>query len=94
MDPPSGFIIYTIGAFKSRLRGSMFWILAGLWVAEAPDFLVRTLRPAWPACTFMILSRGESGCHKTSCELERTCGAGMVGMTLRRLHGPSTILEL
>ena len=37
VDPPEGPIVYTIGALESRIGGSTFWILPGVWVRATED---------------------------------------------------------
>ena len=42
VDPPQGSVIYTIGVLESRIGGSTFWILPGVWVGgEASGFQIQ-----------------------------------------------------
>ena len=46
--PPLGSVIYTVGVLESRIGGSAFWILPGLWanwvVAQDEVFLARVTK--------------------------------------------------
>ena len=39
VDPPLSSIIRTIGVFESRIGGSTFWILPGVWVESCTQGL-------------------------------------------------------
>ena len=41
-DPLSDSIIYTIGAYDSRIGGCMFWVLPGLWILFPKNNIMAT----------------------------------------------------
>ena len=57
VDPPWGSIICSIGVFESRMKGSTFWILPGVWVCKV--FATR-------GCLGLAKPRGsQAGCNRS-----------------------------
>ena len=54
MHPPSGSIIYSMGVLESRIGGSVFWILPGLWKVDSEK--IGTWRKGDLGWTSFILS--------------------------------------
>ena len=90
MDPPWGSVIYTIGVLESRIGGSVFWILPGLWEAECRPSSPMTCR-AFPLAKptpgilhLLTVAAGEWGLEQPSSPRQEPEVAQRRGLTLKQ----------